>query len=144
MAMNVPEHNAIIQGPIIQALDSRFHSWDYCRWDVGETDFKQFSCSVLSSRDRFFYSSRFMMYFSIKIRKLYESPHKAQHQINHIINIQNISALHTGMEGNFSRKIKQKAIPVQGLEPWDPAWKASMLTTYIILELGIYNGHTMK
>ena len=50
------------------------------------------------------------MYFSIKIRKLYESPHKAQHQINHIINIQNISALHTGMEGNFSRKIKQKAI----------------------------------
>ena len=27
-----------------------------------------------------------------------------------------------------------KVIPVQGLEPWYPAWKASMLTTYIIPE----------
>ena len=27
-----------------------------------------------------------------------------------------------------------KGVPVQGLEPWYPAWKASMLTTYIIPE----------
>ena len=25
-------------------------------------------------------------------------------------------------------------VPIQGLEPWYPAWKASMLTTYIISE----------
>ena len=26
-------------------------------------------------------------------------------------------------------------VPIQGLEPWYPAWKASMLTTYIISDL---------
>ena len=29
----------------------------------------------------------------------------------------------------------KKKVPIQGLEPWYPAWKASMLTTYIISEL---------
>ena len=37
-------------------------------------------------------------------------------------------------ELQFKLHQKQKRIPVQGLEPWDPAWKASMLTTYIILD----------
>ena len=30
--------------------------------------------------------------------------------------------------------IMMQKFPVQGLEPWDPAWKASMLTTYITPE----------
>ena len=29
---------------------------------------------------------------------------------------------------------ESKKVPVQGLEPWYPAWEASMLTTYIIPE----------
>jgi hypothetical protein len=34
---------------------------------------------------------------------------------------------------DFDAKIPPK-IPLQGLEPWYPAWKASMITTYIIVE----------
>ena len=33
----------------------------------------------------------------------------------------------------------QKVIPIQGLEPWYPAWNASMLTTYIISECPMMN-----
>ena len=35
-------------------------------------------------------------------------------------------------------------IPIQGLEPWYPAWKASMLTTYIISELLFFAAHKFQ
>ena len=38
----------------------------------------------------------------------------------------------------------RKRFPVQGLEPWYPAWKASMLTTYIISELLFFAAHKFQ
>ena len=41
-------------------------------------------------------------------------------------------------------QLSYRGVPIQGLEPWYPAWKASMLTTYIISELLFFAAHKFQ